>query len=171
MTTPDPAPDAAARRDSAAAPTDAAIGAARARNDRLLLRALLIAVAAGLVIDAVVILVAVLAGGDGAVAGALVGSGLALVVTLPTLGSALASRRLDPTGWAMVLMGSWMVKMFVLIIALLLLRDASWLSRPWLGVALLAGAIVAAVTEAVGMMRGRPRLEVAEAAPERPGED
>ncbi len=146
------------------------IRTARARNERMLLRALLLAVVAGVVIDLVVILVALGVGKDGAVAGALVGSALALVVTLPTVGSALAARRLDATAWAMVLMGSWMVKMFVLIIALLLLRDAEWLSRPWLGLALLAGAIVSAVTEAVGMMRGRPRLEVAPTTPDDPGE-
>ena len=56
----------------------------------------------------------------------------------------------------------FMVVVLPLIIALLLLRYAEWLSRPWLGLALLAGALVAAVVEAVGMVRTRPRLEVAE---------
>lgn len=152
----------AAARTPAPDPRDPGVQRARSRNDAMMGRALLLAVAAGLVIDLVVIVLAATLGGDGALMGALVGSGLALVVTLPTLGSAVLSRRLPPMAWATVLMGSWMVKMFVLIIALLLLRDAEWLSRPWLGLALLAGALVAAVVEAVGMVRTRPRLEVAE---------
>lgn len=141
---------------------DPGVARARSRNDALMSRALLLAIVAGLVIDLVVILLAATLGGDGALAGALVGTALALVVTLPTLASARLSRLLPPVAWASVLMGSWMIKMFVLIIALLLLRDAAWLDRPWLGLALLAGAIVAAVVEAVGMVRTRPRLEVAE---------
>lgn len=149
-----------ARREAPSEPTDADIARARARNDRMMLRALLLAVAVGIVIDLVVIAVAWFAGDDGALAGALVGSGLALIVTLPTLGGALLSRSLPPMAWATVLMGSWMVKMFVLIIALLLLRDAEWMARGWLGIALLAGAIAAAFSEAVQMVRSRPRLEV-----------
>jgi hypothetical protein len=150
------------RRPAPSDPTDEGIARARRHNDRLLMRALLLAILAGIVVDAVVILLAAVLGGAGALPGALVGSGLALVVTLPTLASARIARPLPAASYAMVLMGSWLVKMFVLIIALLLLADASWLSRPWVGVALLAGAVVAATTEAVGMVRSRARLEVAE---------
>ncbi|MGY5764901.1 hypothetical protein ACXET9_06855 [Brachybacterium sp. DNPG3] len=160
--TTDPHDDRGARAtDAVGEPTDADIARARARNDRMMMRALLIAVGVGIVIDAIVIALAATAGGEGALNGALVGSALALVVTLPTLAGARISRSLPPMAWATVLMGSWMVKMFVLIIALLLLRDAEWMARGWLGIALLAGAIAAAVTEAVQMVRSRPRLEVA----------
>lgn len=152
----------AADRPDPAVPSDEGIARARRHNDRLLMRALLLAILAGIVVDAVVVLLAALLGGQGALPGALVGSGLALVVTLPTVVSARIARPLPGTSYAMVLMGSWLVKMFVLVIALLLLGDADWLSRPWLGIALLAGALVAAVTEAVGLVRSRARLEVAE---------
>lgn len=152
----------AADRPDPAVASDEGIARARRHNDRLLMRALLLAILAGIVVDAVVVLLATLLGGQGALPGALVGSGLALVVTLPTVVSARIARPLPGTSYAMVLMGSWLVKMFVLVIALLLLGDADWLSRPWLGIALLAGALVAAVTEAVGMVRSRARLEVAE---------
>lgn len=152
----------AADRPDPAVPSDEGMARARRHNDRLLMRALLLAILAGIVVDAVVIVLAALLGGAGALPGALVGSGLALVVTLPTVASARIARPLPGTSYAMVLMGSWLVKMFVLVIALLLLGEATWLSRPWLGVALLAGAVVAAVTEAVGMVRSRARLEVAE---------
>lgn len=152
----------AADRPDPAVASDEGIARARRHNDRLLMRALLLAILAGIVVDAVVVLLAALLGGQGALPGALVGSGLALVVTLPTVVSARIARPLPGTSYAMVLMGSWLVKMFVLVIALLLLGDADWLSRPWLGIALLAGALVAAVTEAVGLVRSRARLEVAE---------
>ncbi|PWH05392.1 hypothetical protein DEO23_12450 [Brachybacterium endophyticum] len=161
---PDENPRRPARTDADAgtAPGGDAIARARAHNDRLLMRALLRAILAGIVIDLLVIAAAATLGGAGALPGALVGSGLALLVTLPTLVSARIARPLPATSSAVVLMGSWLVKMFLLVIALLLLGDAAWLSRPWLGLALLAGALVAAVTEAVGMVRSRARLEVAE---------
>lgn len=164
-----PEPHRPARPAAGGPTTDPAVARARAANDRTMMRALLLAIAAGIVIDLVVIVLAATLGGAGALPGALVGSGLALVVTLPTVLAARITRGLPPTAWAMVLMGSWMVKMFVLIIALLLLRDAEWLARGWLGVALLAGALVAALTEAVGMTRSRTRLEVADGASGTPG--
>lgn len=143
------------------APADPSVLAARAKNDRMLMRALLIAVGVGIAADLVVLALAAVLGDGSALRGALIGSGLALIVTLPTLASALLSRRLPPVSWAMVLMGSWMVKMLLLIIALLLLAEIPGISRPWLGIALLAGALAAAFAEALGMVRSRPRLEVA----------
>lgn len=159
-----PSPDLSAESSPgspAERPADDAVAQARARNDRMMMRALLIAVLVGIVIDVVIVVLAAVIGPEGAVASALVGSALALWVTLPTLLGARVGRSLPPSAWAMMLMGSWMVKMFLLIIALLLLRDVEWLARGWMGIALLAGALAAALTEAVSMVRQRPRLEVA----------
>jgi hypothetical protein len=141
--------------------------AARRRNDHLIFRALLISVLVGIAADLVLLVCAMTLGGHGAPKGALIGSGLALVVTLPTLLTARLGRRLDPTGQAMMLGGAWLVKMFVVIIVLLLVQDDATLSRPWLGIALLVGAVVAAVVEAVTLVRTKPRLEVASPTSER----
>jgi hypothetical protein len=139
----------------------AEIARARSVNDRRLFRALVLAVAAGVLVDAVVLVIAGVAGGDGALPSAALGSGLALVVTLPTLITARAGRNLEIMGEAALLAGSWLVKMFVLVIIILLVSDATWLERPWLGAALLLGAIASAVTEAAILVRNRARLEVA----------
>lgn len=143
------------------------LGAVRARseqvaaaNDRHLLRALRGAVLAGIVLDLLVLLAALLLGGDGALAGALIGSALALVITLPTLASARAGVRQGPAAMAGIVLGAWLVKMIVLIVVLLAIQDVAGIARPWLGAALLIGAIAPAVIEAVMMTRTRPRLEV-----------
>jgi hypothetical protein len=140
---------------------DPAQAEARRRNDRLIFRALAISVLVGIAADVVLLVCAATLGGVGAVPGTLIGSGLALVVTLPTLLTARLGRSLDPTGQAMMLGGAWLVKMFVVIIVLLLVQHQAEISRPWLGGALLVGAVTAAVVEAVTLVRTKPRLEVA----------
>ncbi|UYG15971.1 hypothetical protein BRM3_10035 [Brachybacterium huguangmaarense] len=131
-----------------------------AANDRHLLRALRGAVLAGIVLDLLLLLAALLLGGDGALAGALIGSALALVITLPTLVSARVGVRQGPAAMAGIVLGAWLVKMIVLIVVLLAIQDVAGIARPWLGVALLIGAVAPAVIEAVMMTRTRPRLEV-----------
>ncbi|EWS83010.1 hypothetical protein [Brachybacterium phenoliresistens] len=139
-----------------------AAGAAgiRRENQHHLHRALLLAIVVGAVIDAVLIVLAATLLDGPALRGALVGTGLALVVTVPTLLSARITRDRDPMMSAAVLVGAWLVKMFVLVIVLLLLQDVDGISRPWIGIALLAGAVAAAVTEALALLARRPRLEV-----------
>lgn len=158
-----PAPDARgqedglAREDLAEGPDAAGI---RRENQRHIQRALLLAIVAGVVIDLLVVVLAAVAFDAPALRGALVGSALALVVTVPTLASARLTRDRDAMMSAAVLVGAWLVKMFVLVIVLALLQDTSAVSRPWIGIALLAGALVAAVTEALVLLSRRPRLEV-----------
>lgn len=131
-----------------------------ARNDAAMIRAVMLAILAGLALDALVVLAALLLGGEGAVLGALAGTGLALIVTLPTLVSARIGARQGPAAMAAVVLGAWLVKMIALVGALILLRGLDGLSSPWMGVALLIGAVVPAVVEALLLLRSRPRLEV-----------
>ncbi|MFC0673416.1 hypothetical protein [Brachybacterium hainanense] len=132
----------------------------RRGNQNRIQRALLAAVGVGILIDLVIIAIAALALGRPELHGALIGSGLALVVTVPTLVTARITRDREVMVSAALLVGAWLVKMFVLIIVLALLQDATSISRPWIGIALLAGAVAAAVAEALLLLRGRARLEV-----------
>lgn len=133
---------------------------AAAVNNRAMLRALGLAIVTGVVLDVLVIAAAAIAGGEGAVPGALTGTGLALVVTLPTLLSARIGTRHGPAAMAGVVLGTWLGKMVVLIGVLLWVRTLSGVSLPWIGVALLVGAVAPAVVEALLLLRARPRLEV-----------
>lgn len=156
-------------------PAAAELAAIRARsqeaadaNDRRLVRALRLAIGAGVALDLVVIAAALLLGGRADLLGALVGTGAALVVTLPTLLTAHLGRRLGPAGMAGLVMGAWLVKMIVLIVVLVLLPGEATVSRPWLGIALLVGAVAPAVIEAWLMTRSRARIEAAPGAGDAP---
>lgn len=119
------------------------------------LRAFVLAVVIGLALDAVAIAAAaLLAGGPGAL-GALAGTGLALVVSVPTLLTARFALSQSPATFAAVVMGSWLVKMIVLLVAVMALRSVAGISLPWMGIALLLGGLGAAVTEAIALLRAQ----------------
>lgn len=132
----------------------------RSAGDRSMQRATLIAVVVGLVLDLVVIAVAASRPDAGALTGALVGTGLTLVVVLPTLAIAHLGPRLNPVSMAATVLGSWAVKMFVVILILLLVRDLPGLSTTWIGLALLVGAVSAMIVEATLLLRTRQPLDV-----------
>lgn len=95
----------------------------RTAGDRSMQRATVIAVAVGLVLDVIVLIVAATRPESTALAGALVGTGLTLVVVLPSMAIAFLGPRLSPMSMAATVLGSWAVKMFVVILILLLVRD------------------------------------------------
>jgi hypothetical protein len=123
-------------------------------------RATLIAAGVGLVADLVLLAIAATRPEDAALYGALVGTGLTLVVVLPTVAIAFAGPRMTPVSMAATVLGSWAVKMFVVILVLLLVRDLEVLSTRWIGLALLVGAVSAMIVEASVLMRTRQPLDV-----------
>lgn len=143
-----------AREQPAAAPRR------RTAGDRSMQRATVIAVAVGLVLDVIVLIVAATRPESTALAGALVGTGLTLIVVLPSMAIAFLGPRLSPMSMAATVLGSWAVKMFVVILILLLVRDLPSLSTQWIGVALLVGAVSAMIVEATLLMRTRQPLDV-----------
>lgn len=130
-------------------------------GDRSMQRATVIAVAVGLVLDVIVLAVAATRPEAPALNGALVGTGLTLIVVLPSVAIAFLGPRLSPMSMAATVLGSWAVKMFVVILILLFVRDLPSLSTQWIGVALLVGAVSAMIVEAVLLMRTRQPLDVA----------
>ena len=133
----------------------------RAASDRSMQRATLIAAGVGLVADLVLLAIAAIRPESAALLGALVGTGLTLVIVLPTVAITFAGPRLTPVSMAATVLGSWAVKMFVVILVLLLVRDMAALSTTWIGLALLVGAVSAMVVEATVLMRTRQPLDVA----------
>lgn len=123
-------------------------------------RAVVIALMIGLGLDLVVIVLAASLGDGTSVIGALIGTGLTLVVVLPTLALVFLGRRLAPVTMAATVLGSWAVKMLVVIIVLLLVRDLPGVSAPWLGAALLVGAVSAVLGEGLLFARTRQPLDV-----------
>jgi len=85
--------------------------------------------------------------------GALIGMGLAAGFFAITVGVALRTAALDVTALGAAVLGSWLIKMILLIVVLVLLRDADFYSRPVLFVTLLLGTIGALVLEAVVVTR------------------
>ncbi|WP_394214143.1 hypothetical protein [Brachybacterium vulturis] len=132
----------------------------RTAGDRSMQRATVIAVAVGLVLDVIVLVIAATRPESTALAGALVGTGLTLLVVLPSMGIAFLGPRLSPMSMAATVLGSWAVKMFAVILILLLVRDLPSLSTQWIGLALLVGAVSAMIVEATLLMRTRQPLDV-----------
>ncbi|MFC7458347.1 hypothetical protein ACFQS2_14250 [Brachybacterium sp. GCM10030267] len=132
----------------------------RAVGDRAMQRATLIALAVGLLLDAVVLALAASRPDSGALVGALIGTGLTLVIVLPTVAIALLGKRMTPVTTAATVLGSWAVKMLIVILVLVAVRDLDSVSTRWIGLALLVGAVSAVLVEAVLLARSRQPLDV-----------
>ncbi len=133
----------------------------RAASDRSMQRATLIAAGVGLLADGVVLALAATRPESAALYGALVGTALTLVIVLPTVAIAFAGPRMTPVTMAATVLGSWAVKMFVVILVLLLVSGQEALSAPWIGIALLVGGVSAMLVEASVLLRTRQPLDVA----------
>ena len=132
----------------------------RAAGDRAMQRATLLALAAGIVLDAVIIAIAATRGDQAALLGALVGTALTLVMVVPTVAITFLGTRLTPVSMAATVLGSWAVKMFVVILVVIAVRDLQSISSRWIGLALLVGALSAVLVEGVLLVRARQPLNV-----------
>jgi len=119
---------------------------------RRVLRVWLIAVVVGL--PAVVLIGYLVAGAPGAW-GAAIGMGLAVGFLSITVGVALGTARMGPNALGASVLGSWIVKMLLLMVVLVLLREADFYSRPVLFVALLVGTVGTLLLEAFVVVRTR----------------
>ncbi len=119
-----------------------------------------IGVLTGLALDAVVVLIAAVGFDASALWGALVGTGLALIITLPTLLTARFAASGEFGVLAGSVLGAWLLKMIVLVGVLILVRGIDGVNLRWVGIALLAGAVVGVLAEIAVLMRHRPQLNV-----------
>ncbi|MGB7982254.1 MAG: hypothetical protein WCF36_15850, partial [Candidatus Nanopelagicales bacterium] len=100
-----------------------------------------------------------LAGAPGAW-GALIGMGIAVGFFAITVTVSLLTAGMDVSTLGIAVLGSWLVKMALLIIALVLLRGVEFYSRPALFLALLVGTIGSLLLEALVVTRTQvPYLE------------
>jgi hypothetical protein len=86
--------------------------------------------------------------GSAGVWGALIGMGLAVVFFALTVAVALGTAHMEVSALGAAVLGSWLIKMVLLIGVLVLLRDADFYSRPMLFATLLVGTIGALLLEA-----------------------
>lgn len=132
----------------------------RAVGDRAMRRAAVIALIVGLVLDLIVLAIALARGEGPAVNGALIGTGLTLVIIVPTLVITIVGARMSPLTMAATVLGSWAGKMLIVILVLVLVKDLAAVSSLWIGLALLVGAVPAITIEGVLMARSRQPLYV-----------
>lgn len=99
------------------------------------------------------VLLGYLVAGTAGAWGAAVGMGIAVGFFAITVGVALGTAGMDATALGASVLGSWLIKMILLIVVLVLLRDADFYSRPVLFLSLLAGTIGTLVLEALVITR------------------
>jgi hypothetical protein len=87
--------------------------------------------------------------------GALIGVGLALVFSGTTVVSMIRTADASPQKMAAVVMGAWLGKVIVVIVALALLRDLTFYSKPVLAVVLAVGVLGSAYLDYRAVSRGR----------------
>ena len=109
------------------------------------------------------VLVGVLVAGLAGVWGALIGVGLAAVFSGTTLVAMLRTTHAAPQVMAGIVMGSWLAKVLVVIVALALLRGLDFYSAPVLAGVLAIGAIGSALLDYRAVSTGRvPYVEPGE---------
>jgi hypothetical protein len=89
-----------------------------------------------------------LLGGTAGAWGALIGMGIAVAFFAVTVGVALLTAGMDATRLGIWVLGSWLVKVVILIVVLALLRDSDFYSRSALLVSLLIGTAGSLLLEA-----------------------
>ena len=116
-------------------------------------RVLRIGLIASLVALPVAVLIGYLVAGAAGAWGAAIGMGIAVGFFTITVGVALGTAGMDATALGASVLGSWLIKMILLLVVLALLRDADFYSRPVLFIALLVGTIGTLVLEALVVTR------------------
>ena len=116
-------------------------------------RVLRIGLIASLVALPVAVLIGYLVAGAAGAWGAAIGMGIAVGFFTITVGVALGTAGMDATALGASVLGSWLIKMVLLLVVLALLRDADFYSRPVLFISLLVGTIGTLVLEALVVTR------------------
>lgn len=89
------------------------------------------------------------------VTSALVGAVLAAAFLGLTAASVLIAQRYDMVVFFAIVMGAWIVKFALFLVAVVLLRDQPWINSVALFITLIAGVIVSLVTDVVVVAKSR----------------
>lgn len=100
------------------------------------------------------VLAGILRGGPG-VWGALAGAGLAAVAALVTQGSMVMGYRRAPQVFASIVGGSWLAKMLVIVVGMLLLSRVSGIDRPSFGVVAVVGVVLTLGIDVLAVRKAR----------------
>ncbi|SDS30437.1 hypothetical protein SAMN04489860_1254 [Paraoerskovia marina] len=95
--------------------------------------------------------------------GALLGVGVAVIFSVTTVWTMYRTADSTPTTMAAVVMGGWLVKMVLVVVALVALRQADFYDKYVFAVVLLVGAVASAYVDYRAVERGRvPYVEPSE---------
>ncbi|KZX22245.1 hypothetical protein [Rathayibacter tanaceti] len=94
------------------------------------------------------------AGGEGAI-GALLGAIVGGVMVLLTAASILVANRLDIGGFFAVVLGTWLAKFVLFVIAALVLRDQPWLNSTAMFVTIIVAVLGSLVIDVLVVSRSR----------------
>ncbi|NRD08055.1 hypothetical protein [Rathayibacter agropyri] len=94
------------------------------------------------------------AGGEGAI-GSLLGAIVGGVMVLLTAASILVANRLDIGGFFAVVLGTWLAKFVLFVIAALVLRDQPWLNSTAMFVTIIVAVLGSLVIDVVVVSRSR----------------
>ena len=89
------------------------------------------------------------------VTSSLLGAGIAAAFLGLTAGSVLIAQRFDIVGFFAVVMGTWILKFALFLLAIALLKDQPWVSTFALFVTLIGGVIVSLVTDVSVVAKSR----------------
>lgn len=129
-------------------------------GDRGMRRATLLGLVVAVVLALAMVALAAAIAERPAVLGALVGAALTVVVVAPTAVTGYLAPRLSPVTMAVTVLASWILKMVIVVVVLLMLRDVESVSIVWVGLTLLVGALMGVVIETVLLARVRRPLDV-----------
>jgi hypothetical protein len=101
------------------------------------------------------VVVGYLVDGLAGVWGALLGVGIALIFSGTTVVSVLKTANSEPTMMMAVIMGAWLAKLVVVVIALVILRQFDFYNPMMLFLVSVVGVIGSAVLDARAVQRGR----------------
>ena len=130
-------------------------GSVRNSATPVLRRALFVGVGLTMVFGVIVATIFGLLTGLPGVIGALLGAVIAAVFLGLTATSVLIAQKYDIVAFFAIVMGTWIVKFALFLVAVILLRDQTWLTPLALFLSLISGVIVSLVTDVVVVAKSR----------------
>lgn len=124
-------------------------------SDKPLRRALIFSVVAVAIVTILGVLVAGIVVGIPGVWGALMGAAIAAGFTIITVAVGLATKNMSPNAQFGVIMGSWILKILVLIGILIVLKGMDFYDRPSFAIVLLVSLVAILAAETIGIKNAK----------------